>query len=157
VKSPLSLEHHCVTEISLTATKADVVSKDFAVAATPYLAQSTENSLDWAIQLRVVIKPAPTDDPPPYTGAVTFFGNFRISENVPEESRRKIVATNGSSILYGAARELVANITARGPHPMITLPSISFVKAEAGEPSLKELPSKARKAKKTKGKGSNKD
>jgi preprotein translocase subunit SecB len=135
----LYLEHHCVTEVSLTATKEEIVSKDFAVAATPQLAQSKENPLEWAVILRVVIKQAETEHPAPYTGSVTFFGNFRVSESVPEESRRRLVATNGSSILYGAARELVANITARGPHPMITLPSISFfpLVQEPGEPKSK--------------------
>jgi len=149
----LSLDYHCVTEVSLTATKADIVSKDFAVAATPQLSQSKENPLEWAILLRVVIKQAETEHPAPYTGEVTFFGNFRVSEAVTEESRRRLVGTNGASILYGAARELVANITARGPHPMITLPSISFVptskeigKRDSEPTPLKKKPTKKRRA-----------
>jgi len=32
------------------------------------------------------------------------------------------------SILYGSVREMLMNLTARGPHGILTLPSISFQK-----------------------------
>lgn len=140
MNSPLHLEQHFVIEVSLKATRAEVVSRDFGVSATPMVVQSDDDPLLWAIQLHVEIKESATEALPPYTGSITFFGNFRVSPLVPDDRRKKMVATNGSSILYGAVRELVANLTARGPHPMITLPSISFVPTDLEMTGAKKTP-----------------
>jgi preprotein translocase subunit SecB len=45
---------------------------------------------------------------------------------MPEEIRDKIVKTNGTSILYGAAREIIREMTARGGYRPILIPTASF-------------------------------
>jgi len=38
-----------------------------------------------------------------------------------------VVRTNGPSMLYGVAREMARDLTARGPFPPQVLPSVSFI------------------------------
>jgi preprotein translocase subunit SecB len=55
---------------------------------------------------------------------------------MPEEIRDKIVKTNGTSILYGAAREIIKDMTARGGYRPILIPTASF--AEIKTESVKK-------------------
>lgn len=62
----------------------------------------------------------------PYDIEVSAIGHFRISKNVPLEKRYNLISVNGCSMLYGAIREQVMNITARSVHGMLVLPTASF-------------------------------
>ena len=62
----------------------------------------------------------------PYAIKMEMFGRFQISERVPDELREKMVKTNGSSILYGAAREIIKEMTGRGIFRKIQFPTVSF-------------------------------
>lgn len=53
-------------------------------------------------------------------------GHFRINKDVPLEKRYNLISVNGCSMLYGAIREQVMNITARSVHGMLVLPTASF-------------------------------
>jgi preprotein translocase subunit SecB len=41
-----------------------------------------------------------------------------------------LVEYNGPAVLYGSIRELVMQVTSRGPFPPIVLPTVSFVNPE---------------------------
>jgi preprotein translocase subunit SecB len=125
--SPLQLEGHFATSVRLDATESTSVGTNFRVNASPNVGQESDDSLVWVILLDVSIKHPESGPQSPYTGHIKFYGRFRLSPTVPADRRLQVVIANGSSILYGAVRELVANLSARGPHPMITLPSLSFV------------------------------
>lgn len=62
----------------------------------------------------------------PYDIEVCAVGHFKINKNVPLEKRYNLISVNGCSILYGAIREQVMNITARSIHGMLVLPTASF-------------------------------
>lgn len=62
----------------------------------------------------------------PYDIEVCVLGHFRINESVPLAERHNLISVNGCSILYGAIREQVMNITARSVHGMLVLPTASF-------------------------------
>lgn len=62
----------------------------------------------------------------PYDIEVCAVGHFRINKNVPLEKRYNLISVNGCSMLYGAIREQVINITARSVHGMLVLPTASF-------------------------------
>lgn len=49
----------------------------------------------------------------------------------------RAIRGTGYSILYGAIREMVSNLTARGPHGMWSLPSANFARA-AEEESIRD-------------------
>lgn len=57
---------------------------------------------------------------------------YRSDKHQGEELFRA-VRTTGYSILYGAIREMVSNITARGPHGMWVLPAADFRQASQFE------------------------
>ncbi len=65
-----------------------------------------------------------------YKIEVSVVGAFTIDAEWPAEKRRLLLETNAPSLLFGAAREMIANLTARGPWPMVTLPTISFLNPE---------------------------
>ena len=65
-------------------------------------------------------------------------GPFIVADQYPAEKVSDLIKITGASILYGACREMLANLTARGPHGMVSLPSVSFM-----SPSGKNEPTKA--------------
>lgn len=90
----------------------------------------------FTLALTVQFGPEP-DAPIMFQGQVVTHGDFVVDSAYPEDRAQKLAVVNGASILYGAAREMVANLTARGPrHPPLLLTSISFanmVEMPAGE------------------------
>jgi preprotein translocase subunit SecB len=124
--SPLLLENHFLTKVELHATRAENVAKEFDITCRPFVSRQEGEALRWNVVLRVEIKSQKNAAPAAYEGKIEFFGTFSVDPAFPEERRDQLVRVNGSSILYGAVRELVANLTARGPYPMVRLPSISF-------------------------------
>ena len=69
---------------------------------------------------------APEGKNTPYAIKMEMFGYFQVPEEMPEELREKMVKTNGSSILYGAAREIIREMTSRGIFRKIYFPTVSF-------------------------------
>ena len=54
-------------------------------------------------------------------------GFFGCRDGFPSpEDEEQFVRVNGSSMLYGAAREIVRSLTSRGPWGELMLPGISF-------------------------------
>lgn len=69
-----------------------------------------------------------------YTGEFQVVGFFQVLDGWPPEQILPLVETNGPAMLYGALREMIYTLTARGPWPAVTLKSVTFLKApdEAG-------------------------
>ena len=74
----------------------------------------------------------------PYAIKMEMFGRFQVSERVPDELREKMVKTNGSSILYGAAREIIKEMTGRGIFRKIQFPTVSFADIKKEKSVAKE-------------------
>lgn len=74
----------------------------------------------WQITVRVNLVQG-GDIKPTYLGLVECVGIFSVAPNVPEENIEKLVMVNGTGILYGSIREMISNITSRGPWPLIVL------------------------------------
>ena len=63
----------------------------------------------------------------PYKFDLSLIGFFACNDGFSSPADEEhFVRVNGSSMLYGAARELVRSLTARGPWGELFLPSISF-------------------------------
>ena len=71
----------------------------------------------------------------PYAIKMEMFGRFQVSEKVPVELREKMVKINGSSILYGAAREIIKEMTGRGIFRKIQFPTVSFAELKKDKES----------------------
>jgi preprotein translocase subunit SecB len=63
-----------------------------------------------------------------YTGRFEIHGYMTVAEGYPEDQREMLVNTNGPAILYSALREMVLNLTSRGPWPPVTLKTVTFLK-----------------------------
>lgn len=53
-------------------------------------------------------------------------GVVEVSDQTPAEKRQAFAAVNGLSLLYGAAREMLLNVTARSVFGPLNLPSLNF-------------------------------
>lgn len=72
---------------------------------------------------------APSEQRCPYDLDIRAMGFFTISDNIAPDRREAIVYESGAALVYGAIREMVANITARGIAGKLMLPTPTFVDA----------------------------
>ena len=148
--SPIHVTEYFVTEASFSANrkfdpKQDVMlqSDDFQLGVEAQA--SPDNKRRWQIVMRLQHQP-PAEANVPYRFTVEVVGFFVVLERYPEERVDRLVRTNGSSMLYGILREMVRDLTARGPYAQVMLPTTNFYEpepAEAAESSQQGLPEKA--------------
>jgi preprotein translocase subunit SecB len=101
-----------------------------------------EKKRRWQITVRVNLLQG-GDIKPTYLGHVECIGIFSVASNVPEGKIEKLVMVNGTGILYASIREMISNITARGPWPLVNLVTQSFsVGYEEGKTREKEVAAK---------------
>lgn len=82
----------------------------------------------------------------PYDFRVVMVGFFVLNTQVPAEQRELAMGAlrqTAVSLLYSAAREFIAGVTARGPFPAIVLPTAVIT---PDDPQAQEQPSAAKKA-----------
>lgn len=92
----------------------------------------------WEIRMQVVQNVA-AEKNAPYNFAIVIQGLFTVAEGFPNERSRRLVETNGSSILYGTCREIIRSATSQGPYQALLLPTLSFY-----EPETPDVPSPGR-------------
>lgn len=88
----------------------------------------------WFLLLSVTVGADPEAKRPPYLAQIEVSGLYQVHESYSGDPER-LVRITGASILYGAAREMLCNITSRCDHGMLTLPSVSFF--ENGKSDIK--------------------
>ena len=64
-----------------------------------------------------------------YEADIVAVGVVEVMGEIPSERREAIAAVNGLSVLYGACREMLINITARSIFGPVTIPTLNFQKA----------------------------
>lgn len=62
----------------------------------------------------------------PYAFEIVLVGVFDFDPNFPSEDAQKLADANAPAVLYGAAREIISSVTARGPFKALCLPSVTF-------------------------------
>lgn len=62
-----------------------------------------------------------------YTGRFAIAGAFHVAEEVSMPERLDVMRVNAVSLLYGAVREMVLNMTSRCAAGPLLLPTLSFV------------------------------
>ena len=123
--SPLLLDRYFFVKTSLEAqSKADLKAIN-SIETSVELSKAEGKPKDYLISLTVRLLPH-EENQPGYLGEFVVMGFFKVHSEYPEDKCDKLVAVNGASILYGVVREMVANLTARGPWPMLTLVATSF-------------------------------
>lgn len=127
-QSPLKLLSHEFLEIHLNANLEE--EKGGGAISVERDVQSYENpERIWSVILEVKLQASEEGPPPTYTGGVTIAGMFEVVEGYQYDPERLIRVT-AASMLYGTAREMIANLTARSANGMISLPSVSFIEKE---------------------------
>jgi len=129
--SPLRLELHEFLAIDLSASEAVNPEGPHQLQTQREFEAHNEDPLQYKVILRVNITPEDEKEPCPYKGSIAVVGYFSIAAAYPEEKRSDLIKVTGSSMLYGACREMIANFTARSRHGILSIPSISFVPPEA--------------------------
>jgi preprotein translocase subunit SecB len=124
--SPLTIINHEFTVIELSASSSSNPTGELELNTDVNVGIHSEDPLLRSCELSVAFGSAAKDRPAPYTGKITINGQFQIAENYAEHRRQQLIEVTAISILYGACREMLANLTARSSHGLLSLPSVSF-------------------------------
>lgn len=151
--SPLHLEGYHIAELFLKVNEAFEKKTDFG-SGTGYHYQTDKawnveptdftvdgevgRHMDDASRLRYVLKIASTGrkDQSPYSFRLSLVGYFHFHKDHPDVNEFLLVYASAPALLYGAAREMLATISGRGPYPAVVLPTATFLddaKAKAEE------------------------
>jgi preprotein translocase subunit SecB len=63
----------------------------------------------------------------PYKVHIVVAAVITVSESIPAAKRENLARVNGAALLFGAAREMVANITSRSAAGALMLPTVNFI------------------------------
>jgi preprotein translocase subunit SecB len=127
--SPLQLERHFFTKVQVEAHREGGLAARSQLRSDIEIARDPKNVRRFEITLCLKLVPEP-ENKPCYTAEIHVVGLFRVVEQWPEAQVLPLVEANGPALLYGAARELLANLTARGPWPVVCLQSATFVQSQ---------------------------
>jgi preprotein translocase subunit SecB len=132
--SPLQLTRYVVTSIGCKANPQFNPEKEIGGALEHFSVDVRLNALppekdvpghSWSLELDIVQKQN-HDQTFPYEFHLSLLGIFSIQEGPDQEKETRFVQVNGSSTLYGMAREHIRALTAGGPWGAIILPTVSF-------------------------------
>jgi len=129
--SPLQLLDYFVAEFHFTLNSKFDAAKELQkkldeLEAIPRCDKHADNPLKWTVVLELRYQPA-AETNTPYLFSLRLVGIFEVSDEFHKPSIERLVQTNGPSVLYSIARELVREQTARGPDGPFILPTASFV------------------------------
>jgi preprotein translocase subunit SecB len=125
--SPIQIERHEFLDIEVHAAKDREAHTSLPLRMDRSFFPHTSDPLRCCVEMTIVFGGETEGKPSVYSGMLRIKGFFRIHEKYPAEKRQQLFAVTGSSILYGACREMLANLTARGTHGVVSLPSVSFM------------------------------
>jgi len=128
--SPLRFVEHHLSRLSLEVAQKVDAEGVFGLKTNRKVTKDTKDPRRWRVEMEVEFGPGEPAKATPYSGAITFTGTFEVAESYPVEKREDLVAVTGASILYGACREMIANLTARAKYGLLSLPAITLLKPE---------------------------
>ena len=136
------MSRYFVTDCQMTAAKhfkpGSRVVLDGELLVVEPVCKELENKRKWQITLRTKFQPGPKVNAP-YFFVFEIVGFFDVAPTYPMERVEMLVKVNGPSVLYGITREVVRDLTSRGPYPAIFLPSVSFMPSEIASASTEEV------------------
>ena len=140
IPSPLRLENYFFTKIALDICPEVCDDPGEGRLDANCDCQNHESECaKWMVNLKVRQVADNERGCPVYTFDMQVVGFFEVDAGYPAEKAEQMVRANGPAVLYGTIREMVATLTARGPFPMVTLPSVTFID-EAKQSSYPEKP-----------------
>jgi preprotein translocase subunit SecB len=140
--SPLQLKDHRFTKVQVEAVSHGLPNGKAKVTTKCTWEHNTENLREWRVKLTVEYGPEDNHPEGPYKGILEIVGVFEVAENFPEKDIEKLVRINGASVLYGAIREMLLNITSRSSHGGFRLPTFRFADAPSTRAPKEKTPDK---------------
>lgn len=144
--SPLRILSHTFNRVLLDTAENEDASGGMSLSTRRSIRQHAEDKQRFLLTLELSFGSQDEDHPSPYSGNLIIDGEFEIDSTYPKEKITQLIEVTGASILYGACREMLANLTARSTFGMISLPSVSFLEPS---PPKKKAAKKKTAAKKT--------
>jgi len=128
IPSPLHLDSYFFTKIALDiCPEACDAPGEGRLEANCDCQNHESESAKWMVNLKIRQVPDDERGCPAYTFDMQVVGFFEVAAAYPAGKAEQMVRANGPAVLYGVVREMVTTLTARGPFPMVTLPSVTFV------------------------------
>ena len=128
--SPLQLESYAFRRVEIEAGVEPVEQADLALQVLQVsLECGRHEKRNNHFKLGLTVKFTTEDSVKKlgYKGTVVIDGLFFVVPEYPEDRWVEVATVNGASLLFGAVREMVANITARGPWPAVQLSTVNFI------------------------------
>jgi preprotein translocase subunit SecB len=127
--SSLQLRRYFVTQLNIIANPAfdtakGVIQKQSDLRVSGDMSP-TDDAATFQIKLNIQIQPG-AESNLPYSIVIEIVGIFKSGFTGEKEDIERVVSINGSSMLYGSAREIVRATTAAGAYSQLLLPSIVF-------------------------------
>lgn len=116
----------------------DISNADVRVTQEHKVAADKDNI--HMIKLDIHVKPT-SKGSFPYNIAMVIAGFFEVEQSFDEKDKGLLAHVNGSSILYGAAREYIFTATAHGKFGPLMLPATSFNKKSQKTKSIQNVTS----------------
>ncbi|MGP8198438.1 MAG: protein-export chaperone SecB [Limisphaerales bacterium] len=124
--APLQLERHFFTKVALDSHPDGQPNVLNHLQCEIEIGQAEDNSRRFQVVLRVKLLSDP-EKQTTYTGEIHAVGLFQVVAGWPDNEVNRLVEANGTALLYGAIREMLLNLTARGPWPPVPLTTLTFV------------------------------
>ena len=130
---PISLISAFTTEITVRANGSMRVDQsptlDISDLRCEHVTlQPSEKQPHWRVQLMIMQDATPANNAP-YSFRIVMEGGFVLTPDFPADQAERFVTINGTSILYGLAREQLRSAMSSGPFVSIMLPSVTFAPA----------------------------
>jgi len=103
---------------------------DFKLEVVPRTTALDDSSLQWESYLEVRSN---ADAGVPYRFEIHSYGRFHLPDDSPADRRTDFVESNAPAILYAGIREMLLNLTMRGPYARIQLAPLQFVPDKPSE------------------------
>ncbi len=133
----------------MKASEQDDPQGGFSLRTLCTIRKHADHPRKFLLILRVELGSNTPEQDSPYTATLAIEGEFEVAEGYTAASPEDLVNVTGASMLYGACREMLANLTARSIHGMSTLPSVSFLSAKPSENDKAKKASSKKSANKT--------
>jgi preprotein translocase subunit SecB len=133
--SPIQLLDYKILRINFDTRSTEDQPSEIEFSHAMEIFRAEEQGNTWLVRLDVQFKPA-AEKSSPYLGEIAVVGTFTLGADFPADKAEAMVHMNGGSILYGMAREILSNITARAVHGPVLMPTLdarSFIPHENPE------------------------
>jgi preprotein translocase subunit SecB len=145
--SQLQLERHFFSKIHVTSNVDGARDVPNTLQCQLEVARSTDGDQRFQVTLNLKLG-SPSPKKAFYSGEFEVVGFFKVMGSLDKTKIDDFVQANGAAMLFGATREMILNLTSRGPWPAVRLSSFHFVPDPAGvqgQSSKKGLITRARK------------